>query len=266
VKLTVKGLDLAPFDADVLFSGDGALQRSVLTDGKLKIELAPKDNALRISIAASNWRLPLGPAVEWEDITAEGVIDGQQAVFSAIDGKLGFAPVKATARASWAGGAIRVEGEFNATKLDLSKTMGPFTRDFTATGVLSANGTYALQSNSLEELFATPKVEATFNIESGSLNNVDLVRAVQSPSRDGQRGGTTRFNTLAGSLRLSGKAYSYRQLQLSSGPMSANGNVDVAPSGDLSGRVSAELGTKTFVVARGTLQVAGNLKSPLLRP
>jgi len=30
--------------------------------------------------------------------------------------------------------------------------------------------------------------------------------------------------------------------------------------------VSAELGTKTFVVARGTLQVTGSLKSPLLKP
>jgi len=204
--------------------------------------------------------------VEWEDIAAEGVVEGQQAVFSAIDGKLGFAPIKATARASWAGGAVRVEGEFNATKVDLSQSMAPFTRDFSATGVLSANGTYALQSNSLEELFAAPRVEATFSIESGSLINVDLVRAVQSPSRDGQRGGTTRFNSLAGSMQLAGKTYSYRQLQLASGPMSANGNVDVAPNGDLSGRVSAELGTKTFVVARGTLSVAGNLKSPLLRP
>ena len=48
--------------------------------------------------------------------------------------------------------------------------------------------------------------------------------------------------------------------------LDAAGNVDVAPNGDLSGRVSAELGTKTFVVARGTLSVTGNLKSPLLRP
>ena len=80
------------------------------------------------------------------------------------------------------------------------------------------------------------------------------------------RGGTTRFNTIAGSLQTAGKRYSYRQLQLNSGPMTANGAVDVAPDGDLSGRVNAELGTKTILVARGSLSVGGNLKTPSLRP
>jgi hypothetical protein len=266
VKLALRGLGLEPFDADVLFAADGAFQRAVLTDGKLRVELAPKDKAMRVALEARNWKAPLGPGVEFEDLTAEGVVEGQQAVFQTIDGKLGFAPLKATARGSWGAGAIRVEGEFNATKVDLSRAMAPFTRDFTATGTLNTNGTYALQSASLDSLFAEPRVEANFSIEGGTLNNVDVVRAIQSPSRDGVRGGNTRFNTLTGSVAVTGKAYSYRQLQLASGPMNAAGNVEVAPSGDLSGRVSAELGSKTFVVARGTLSVSGNIKSPLLRP
>jgi hypothetical protein len=47
--------------------------------------------------------------------------------------------------------------------------------------------------------------------------------------------------------------------------MSASGSVDVAPGGNLSGRVNAELGTKSIVVARGTLLVSGNLRTPSLR-
>jgi hypothetical protein len=47
--------------------------------------------------------------------------------------------------------------------------------------------------------------------------------------------------------------------------MNATGNVDVLANGDLSGRVNAELGTKTVVVARGTLNVAGDLKTPILK-
>jgi hypothetical protein len=109
-------------------------------------------------------------------------------------------------------------------------------------------------------------VDATFNIEKGVLNNVDVVRAIQSPSRDGVRGGRTTFNSLTGSMQFAGKNYSFRQLQLASGPMQASGNVDVAANGDLSGRISAELGSKTFVVAKGTLNVTGNLKTPVLKP
>ena len=117
----------------------------------------------------------------------------------------------------------------------------------------------------MKTLFADPKVEATFTVERGELNNVDIVRAVQSPARDGVRGGKTRFDSLAGTLQASDKQFSYRGLQLGSGPMNATGNVDVAANGDLSGSVGAELGSKTVVVARGSLNVTGNLKTPILK-
>jgi hypothetical protein len=108
-------------------------------------------------------------------------------------------------------------------------------------------------------------MDATFNIEKGSLNNVDIVRAIQNPSREGLRGGKTGFNSLSGSLQLTQKNYSYRQLHLTSGPMNAKGNVDVGTNGELSGRISVELGSKSVIVARGNLAVTGNLKTPVLR-
>jgi hypothetical protein len=108
-------------------------------------------------------------------------------------------------------------------------------------------------------------MDATFNIEKGSLNNIDIVRAIQNPSREGLRGGKTGFNSLAGSLQVTQRNYSYRQLQLTSGPMNAKGNVDVGTNGELSGRITAELGSKTVIVARGNLAVTGNLKTPVLR-
>jgi len=41
--------------------------------------------------------------------------------------------------------------------------------------------------------------------------------------------------------------------------------MDVGPNGELSGRISVELGSKTVIVARGNLAVTGNLKTPVLR-
>jgi len=79
------------------------------------------------------------------------------------------------------------------------------------------------------------------------------------------RGGKTAFNSLAGSLQIAQRNYSFRQLQLTSGPMNAKGSMDVGPNGELSGRISVELGSKTVIVARGNLAVTGNLKTPVLR-
>jgi hypothetical protein len=47
--------------------------------------------------------------------------------------------------------------------------------------------------------------------------------------------------------------------------MNASGNVDVAPNGDLSGRIATQLGSRTVIVARGNLVVTGNLKTPVLK-
>jgi hypothetical protein len=159
-----------------------------------------------------------------------------------------------------------VAGEVNLSNGDLGQLLSGFTRDFTASGTLNTNMAFVLQGRSLQALFANPRVEASFNIERGVLNNVDLVRAIQSPSRDGVRGGKTNFDVLAGTVELNGDRFSYRQLRLSSGPMNATGSFELAPEGELSGRISAELGSKSIVVARGLLNVGGTLKTPLLRP
>jgi hypothetical protein len=264
VKLAVKDLNIPLFNGDITLDREGALQRAVLSDSKVRIELTPKDQALRVGLEAHNWRLPIGPAMEFDDLAMEAVMDSQRASITAIDGKIGRAMVKGSARANW-GGGIRLEGDFTVTNGELAQLLSGFTRDFSATGTLHANVSYALQGTTLQNLFAEPKVEATFNIEKGVINNVDIVRAIQIPSRDGVRGGKTGFNTLAGSMRLANQSYSYRQLQLASGPMNAAGSVDIAPNGNLSGRINTELGSKTVVVARGNLSVTGSLKTPVLK-
>jgi hypothetical protein len=266
VRLSVKAMDLAPFDADVTLGADGGLQRALLSDGKVRIDITPKDNALRLTLEARSWKPPFGSLpVEFDDLALEAVVEAKQATITNIDGKLGFSPIKGSAKVSWGSGAIRVEGDYSLTNGDLSKLMPAFTHDFIALGQLAVNATYSFQGTSLENLFADPKLTATFNIDRGSLNNVDVVRAIQSPSRDGLRGGKTSFNTLAGSVQLANKTYAFRQLQLASGPMSASGNVEVGANGDLSGRVSAEVGSKTVIVAKGTLIVTGNIRTPVLK-
>jgi hypothetical protein len=79
------------------------------------------------------------------------------------------------------------------------------------------------------------------------------------------RGGKTRFESLGGSLHVTDKQYSYRRLRLNSGPMNATGNVDITSDGALAGRINAEVGSKSTVIARGNLAVAGNVKNPVLK-
>jgi uncharacterized protein involved in outer membrane biogenesis len=265
VRLVVKGIDLPQFNADITLARDGALQRASLSDGKARIELKPKERLLEINLDARGWQPPLGPRVPFDEITITAVFDGQKATVTRLAASIGRGAVEGAAKISW-GGGIRVDGDLRLANGELSQMMGYFTRSFSATGTVSANLTYTLRGDTVATLFDNARVDASFNIDKGVLENIDLVRAIQSPSRDGVRGGKTRFDELTGSLQFAGGTYAYRQLRLTSGPVNAVGGFDVAPGGELSGRINAEVGSRSTVIARATLNVAGNVKSPLLRP
>ena len=165
-------------------------------------------------------------------------------------------------KVSW-GSTIQASGDIKFENGRLAALMPMITRSFTVVGTLSINANYALAGETVKTLFDTGRLEGAFVVEGGELNNVDIVRALQS-SRN-QRGGKTRFEKLTGTVQVSGPRVSYRQLQLSSGPMNASGTVDVS-SGALSGSVNAELSTsKGTLIKRETLGVAGTLADPQLR-
>jgi uncharacterized protein involved in outer membrane biogenesis len=265
VQLDIKAIDLPRFDADIALARNGALQKASLTDGKVTVTLAPRDKAIDMTLEARGWRLPILPGIEFDDLSIAGVLGNDEATISRVEGNLGAGKLTGDGKLTWASG-LRMQGTFALRNADLAQVLGAFTRQFSATGTLSANGKFAMQGDTVAALIGSARAEASFNVEKGTLANVDLVRAIQSPARDGVRGGKTLFTVLAGSIRAADKQYSYRQLNLNSGQMNASGNIDVAPDGELSGRVTAEIGTKSMVVARGTLNVAGNMKTPVLKP
>ncbi|MCW5626744.1 MAG: hypothetical protein KIT73_18655, partial [Burkholderiales bacterium] len=94
---------------------------------------------------------------------------------------------------------------------------------------------------------------------------VDLVRALQSQSREPIRGGKSRFDEVSGSLNVAGNRYQYRNLKLQYGLMVANGQFDVMPDQEVTGRVYVELKSSSNQF-RGNYAVMGNVKAMMLKP
>ena len=67
-----------------------------------------------------------------------------------------------------------------------------------------------------------------------------------------------------GVAQAAGGRIALRNLKLSSGPMNGTGAVDVAPGGELSGRLNLVLGSQAVTIAKGSLNVSGSLKDPQL--
>jgi uncharacterized protein involved in outer membrane biogenesis len=264
VKLSIPDADLGAFSGEVAFAPNGTVQQAELSNDKIKLELAPQSDGVRASLDARGWTIPFGPPIEFSYLTVKGVLNNAQLTVTDFSGRAAGGAVHGKMTAKWTG-PITLEGEFAVQNARVEELMGALTRSFSARGSLHANGRYAMQAPNARDLLATVQIESTFSATRGELANIDLLRVIQSTVTSAFRGGRTPFDELNGSLRIAGGHYNYRQLQLVSGPLNATGTIEVAPGGELSGRLNAVVAPRAGVVARSSFVVSGTVKEPVLR-
>ncbi|MDB5903438.1 MAG: hypothetical protein JWM26_2316 [Betaproteobacteria bacterium] len=262
VKLRGADAKVGGMSGEVSFAANGTVNQAVLANENLKLEIAPRQNGVRVVLDAQDWRAPFGPAFAFSHLRLEGIADRQQFATTTLSGRIGGGDLTGTLAARWEGPMI-VGGEFTLQGARLDDLISGLSAGFRAKGVLNAKARYAMQADSASGLMEKPLLEGTFAVTRGELTGIDLVRAVQTGG-GALNGGRTAFDELKGSVQLNGGRYSYRDLRLSSGPLEATGYVDVAPGGQLSGRVNAALSSRSAVMARGTYTVAGTVKDPKL--
>ena len=267
IKLDLRNAKLAPFNADIKLSQEGAIEKAVLssTDAKLNIELMPHDNQIDIALAAAKeWVPPIGPQIEFTDLTLKAIATRDQIRVEKFDALLYGGAATGSAVIAW-GGPWAIEGEVATERIGLQDLMAVFTHDAKSTGHLQSKLRYSMSSQTLATLFDSPKVDGSFEIKKGDVDGVDLVRALQSGGRGVTQGGATRFEEISGTLALQGGRYQYRNVRLASGLLSSSGAFDVFPTKDVSGRIQIELRSQAAQI-KGNFIVDGDLKAIVLRP
>jgi uncharacterized protein involved in outer membrane biogenesis len=267
IKLESHVAKVPNFDANLQLSPEGQIQKAVLatTDGKLTVELTPHDNQVDIALsAAKGWTPPLGPHLEFTDLSVQAVATHNQIRVEKFEALLYGGAAKGSALIVW-GGPWALDGEVATERIGLQDLMAAFTRDAKATGHLESRLRYSMSSPSLATMLDFPKVDGTFTIKKGDLDGVDLVRALQSGGRGVTQGGATRFEEISGSLALASGRYQYRNMKLSSGLLSATGAFDVSSNKDVSGRIAVELRSQATQI-KGSYIVDGDLKAIVLKP
>jgi hypothetical protein len=262
VKLNAPDSELTALKGEATFNANGSLRQAYLGSEKLRLDVAPVNNGLRLVLNARGSRIPFGPAVKFNEFTISGVAEEQRFTSTELSGRVAGGSLEGTLKASWSG-PVAVNGEFKVQKLRLEELVPLVASDSAVNGVLTASGRYALQSQTADGLMTKPRVEATFSLVRGELTNLDLVRATQSSGSSSFGGGRTSFEEAKGTLKISEGQYDYR-LQLSSGPLNANGAFAVNPGGQLSGRITTELAARSAEVTRTALKVVGTFKEPQL--
>ena len=237
----------------------------------------------RVVLDAVTWRSASGQAITLDADAHLGPDNLPDSLsLRVLAGALQGAKVKATRKAlAWrveaehAGGTIRgelalqtvlqdgkeisLQGQFETQGLELGALARP------PPGALSGylDASTSLQARALQAagLLEGLRTQSKFSVRDAVVHGVDLARAVTSIGL--HRGGQTRLDTLTGQVATHGKAVQLSNLVATSGVLSASGNVALAASRALSGRVYVNLGASALGSMVGVpLVVGGTLDAP----
>lgn len=143
------------------------------------------------------------------------------------------------------------EGQLNTTDVEVAALTAP---SRPLTGKLQAQTTLHSEFRELGQLADNLVTQTHFTVRDAVVQGIDLQKAVQTVGLS--RGGLTQLQTLAGQVTTQGKSVHLTNLVATSGSLSATGNVSIAPSRAMSGRVNVDLGggsTGVPLVVGGTV-------------
>lgn len=154
-----------------------------------------------------------------------------------IAGKLRLAPGKS--------GTQVLSGNLNTENVEVSALTAP---SKPLTGKLQAQTTLRSEFREAGTAADFLVTQTRFTVRDALVQGIDLQKAVQTVGLN--RGGSTRLDTLAGQVATQGKAVHLTNLVATSGKLAATGNVSIAPSKSMSGRIDVNLDS-----SRGNLGV-----------
>ena len=255
------GLGLPVVNGVLDLDGQGKLIKAVLksADGKLGVELQPQQSRWQIALTIKDSALPLLPDITFNELNLNGEVDAGTASFNQIDGRLYGGKLAGSARLTWRNG-WQVQGNINVKTLDLGDALP----QFGITGELDGDAAFILRGAKLPMLAKSPHLEGKFVVKKGLIGKVDMVETVRMPDRQEASGGRTHFDELSGALEVDNNSKHLRQIRISAGIMSANGDVDIAPDKQVSGQMNVSLKVRA---ERGSvpLVVSGTLAEPVWR-
>ena len=155
-------------------------------------------------------------------------------------------------------GAPVLQGEFDTANVEVGSLTAP---SRTLTGRLDAHTSLRAPLRESQALTDTVHTQTRFTVRNAVVHGLDLAQAVKTVGLS--RGGETHLDTLAGNVTTQGRSVQLSNLVATSGLLSANGHVAMAPNRNLSGRITVNLAAKAAGGAIGVpLEVAGTLDAP----
>lgn len=257
LKVDAPELGLPGLDLEASLAPDGALRSATLSNaGQLSVRLEPKEGKAAIEISAASLPIPIGVEFGLTDFSAKGIASTSDLALSSVEGRAFGGRIFGNARLRWSSG-WSLDADLSARQMDAAKIAGPLV----GSGTLQGKGRLSMRGLLPERMVLNSQFDGNFSVQKGSISNVDMPRLLQG---SGSGGGTTLFQELNGDFSADPNRLLVRNLRLAAGLLSGQGQVEMDPQMNLSGRMQIELRAQS-VQARSTLGVSGTLSDPQFR-
>jgi len=264
------------YEAVLRRGGDGRfgpLQiRQLDTDGAMRVSLRPAQTAdgravLDFRLDADRWALPFGPQVKWNEVRANGRIDGNLIEVSSYS-LAGFYGVVtgmlyAASDVEWV-----ITGRTAGTNLDVEAILQYLRKGPAQEGAIAPfQGTAALdlmvvgRGGRLDEAVQQAVLGGPFSVRWAALNGINLGLAA---TQGAVAAGSTRFTEFDGVLGASSAGVRFEETGGRAGALAARSDFTVAPDQTVAGTVRVELGgTRPQGM---TLRLRGRIFEPRFGP
>ncbi len=249
--LSLNGLSLPTLQIDVLMDSIDAFQKAVISTKEKDFNLtfhAVKDDYL-MDIIAADWRLPISPYPVFTTLTATGLIKDDNLTFSSIKGQLYGGKLNAQLETNLASSRLASTGSFKLKGLAIDKLANDLSLNPVVIGALNSSGNFSFTINPSTNAISTPFIDATFSVQKGVVNEIDIAEAMRTKNING----STNFSTLAGSASLKNKRYQFNNLFLQDKKLQAYGQVTISADQQVSAAISSTINIPQNPITRNLI-------------
>lgn len=206
----------------------------------------------QVEFQASQCTVPFGFDLALTDCVLRARFAGTTMHVGSFAARSNNGDVVATGNVSWAG-PWQSSGSIELRRLDVSMMAPAWFKD----GMVTGSAEFTTSAGQPGELFAGLQAAGKFSIAPGTLNHIDLDRVVQGRGIGEQ----FRFESLDGSVLFANKRASFAGIALVSGPLRAEGALEVEANQSLGGRIAVEVKTGAMRIVT-PVRVSGTLAKP----
>lgn len=253
-------------NAQATLSADNKLELATVesVDGKLKADVRPNGDEQLIMLTATAYTLPASVPLLIDIAKLEMHLKASKLDISNIDIALYGGKLTGKAVVSWDNN-WKASGRLTIANLALKQPTNLISKSVYLSGNLFSNGSFSSIANDASRLADNLNANFTFKVNNGVLHGLDLVKVASILLKQSQNGGETQFDAFSGLLNSSGKQYHLRDLKISSGLLSATGQVKIKANKTLDG--TGVVDVKNSMGLTGIpLYVSGTVSKPVVLP